>query len=320
MEQQSYLVTGGCGFIGSHLVDKLLEAGHQVLVLDDLSTGKVANIPASVELIVGDIRDKALVDALLGRVDGCFHLAAVVSVEQSNQEWVKTHTINQTGAIQIFNAAKSGKEGGPIPVVYASSAAVYGNNRHFPLKESLSVSPLTAYGADKRGSELHAQVGWQVFKIPSTGFRFFNVYGSRVDPDNMYSGVISKFYDKISQGKSITINGDGNQTRDFVYVGDVVAFLYKGMQRLIQNKRGAEIYNVCTGHETSIKELSESIGSILHQEVEIQYAKARTGDIYRSVGSPLKAREALGIEAQYTLLEGLSASFKVYASFSIKNR
>lgn len=320
MMKKTWLVTGGCGFIGSHLVDKLLDEGGRVLVLDNLSTGKISNLASPAELIIGDICDRKIVNKLMQRVDGCFHMAAVVSVEQSGKEWVKSHIVNQTGTIEILNAAKSGRNGKPVPLVYASSAAVYGNNPDLPLKESLKVSPLTAYGADKLGCELHARVGWEVFKIPSIGFRFFNVYGSRVDPDNMYSGVIAKFQSKISQSEPIIINGDGSQTRDFVYVDDVVVFLCKGMQRLMQSGSKAEVFNVCTGRQTSIITLSEYIGEILEKPVEKKYAPEREGDILHSRGSPEKAEKVLDLRTAFSLREGLDAYLNAEVSAAPKIR
>jgi UDP-glucose 4-epimerase len=305
-ERKSYLVTGGCGFIGSNLVDKLLDFGHHVIVIDDLSSGKTSNLSTKAELIIGDIRDQELVETLMLRVEGCFHLAAIVSVEHSNKEWFKSSSVNLGGTIQIFNAAKKGLNDLPIPVVYASSAATYGNNSHYPLNEALLVSPLNAYGADKLACELHALVAWEVFQIPTMGFRFFNVYGLRSDPNSMYSGVISKFIDSIRQSKPITINGDGNQTRDFTYVKDVVSFLYQGMQTLMREQFIGQVYNVCTGHETSVKQLSEFIGEIINNTVETLYAKPRCGDIYRSLGCPLKAKHDLQQEAKYNLKAGLT--------------
>ena len=150
-----YLVTGGCGFIGSHLVDALLTAGHQVRVLDDLSTGKRSNIPEDeVELIIGDVADETAVARAMAGVDGCFHLAAIASVQRANEDWVGCHRVNLTGSVAVFTAARTAaRDGGAVPVVYASSAAVYGNNQEVPLRESSCTQPLTAYGADKLGSE-----------------------------------------------------------------------------------------------------------------------------------------------------------------------
>jgi UDP-glucose 4-epimerase len=174
-----YLVTGGCGFIGSHLADSLVADGHGVRILDDLSTGKRENAPAGAEIIIGDVADAATVTAAGAGVDGIFHLAAIASVQKSNDDWAGTHRVNLTGKINVFDAAREAAGGNPVPVVYVSSAAVYGDNPDVPLSEEAETRPLTAYGADKLGCELHARVAHQVHKVPVAGIRFFNIYGPR---------------------------------------------------------------------------------------------------------------------------------------------
>ena len=165
-----YLVTGGCGFIGSHLVRRLLSEGHEVRVLDDLSTGKRANLPPNVELIVGDVANRRLMGRAMADVDGCFHLAAIASVQRSVEAWIATHRTNLTGSICVLDAARLKR----TPVVYASSAAVYGDQQLLPISEGVPLKPLTAYGADKLGSELHARVAGAVHGVPTMGCRFFN--------------------------------------------------------------------------------------------------------------------------------------------------
>ena len=297
----NYLVTGGCGFIGSHLVDRLIADGHRVLILDDLSTGKLANIDTDSEackLVVGDVSDTALVKECMHGMDGCFHLAAVSSVQQSNEEWVRTHEVNQLGTINVLEAARARKS----PVVYASSAAVYGDNADTPLKERSTGRPLTAYGADKLGSELHATVASLVHGVPTTGLRFFNVYGPRQDPSSPYSGVISIFIDRILDGRELTIYGDGEQTRDFVYVGDVVNFLMSAMQR---SGNMPSVYNVCTGESVSINQLAKIIMFLTGRRVDITKLPSRKGDIRISVGSPGHAARMLDVSAGYNLASGL---------------
>ncbi len=310
--QKTYLVTGGCGFIGSNLVDKLIDDGYNVIVLDNLSTGKRSNLSSSVELIVGDIRDKSLVNPLMQQVDGCFHLAAIASVELSNQDWVGTHEINQTGTINMFNAARNGKNGVSIPVVYASSSAVYGNNKTIPFKETSTTTPLTAYGVDKLACEFHAKIAWEIFQVPNVGFRFFNVYGPRQNPESVYSGVISIFLDKISQSKAITIYGDGEQTRDFVYIDDVVKFLMSAMQRLTKKEFTSSVFNVCTGQATSINQLAHLLGKHLNKEVDIVYAEPRTGEVYLAMGYPVTATQELQQQAEHSLSDGLAKYISYY--------
>lgn len=299
-----YLVTGGCGFIGSHLVDALLRDGHKVTVLDNLSTGKESNIPVNkCDLVIGDILDEDLVSSLMKDVDGCFHLAAVASVEKSNTEWLNTHQINLTGSINIFNAARPTSErADAVPVVYASSAAVYGDNIEMPLNESSLVRPLSAYGADKLGSEQHARVAHLVHGVPTTGLRFFNVYGPRQDPKSPYSGVISIFANKIINNETVNIYGNGEQTRDFIFVLDVVEFLMVAMKK---NNRHHYVYNVCTGKQTSVKQVATTLISLCHSTSTIEYKAGRAGDIRTSIGNPSKALMGLGYEASTKLSNGL---------------
>ena len=298
-----YLVTGGCGFIGSHLVDDLLRRGHRVRILDDLSTGKRSNLPADVlprqcELITGDVVDRELVERCFDGVDYCFHLAAVASVQRSNEDWSGTHRINLTGAINILDAARRQR----VPVVYASSAAVYGDNADTPLQESAQLRPLTAYGADKLGCELHARVASLVHSVPTTGLRFFNVYGPRQCASSPYSGVISIFADRLTRAEPLVVFGDGEQTRDFIFVEDVVAFLQAAMARVSLTP---SCFNVCTGRSTTINQLASLLMSLCGTRVAVDYRPSRSGDIRVSIGSPQLAEHRLGYRAGTTLASGL---------------
>lgn len=297
-----YLVTGGCGFIGSHLIERLLAAGHEVRVLDDLSTGKRENLPAGVPVTVGNVADAAAVEAAMAGVDGCFHLAAVASVDRSREAWLETHHANQSGTIAVFDAARRAKADGPVPVVYASSAAVYGDNPNMPLNEDAATKPLSAYGADKLGCELHARVADGVHGVPTTGFRFFNVFGPRQDPKSPYSGVISIFAGRIVRGESITINGDGEQVRDFVYVKDLVRYLTAAMDK---PQAGAPVYNVCTGKPTSVNRLAEVLAEISGKPLDRRYGPARAGDIRVSIGDPSRLVAAFGMACETSLEDGL---------------
>jgi UDP-glucose 4-epimerase len=297
-----YLVTGGAGFIGSHLVEDLLAAGHGVTVLDDLSTGKKENLPPQARLVRGSITDAALVKTLMARCDGCFHLAAIASVERCNNDWIDTHKVNMTGSITVLDAARVHK----VPVVYASSAAVYGDAAALPIAEDAQIHPLSAYGADKRGVELHAMVAHSVHGVPSVGLRFFNVYGPRQNPHSPYSGVISIFAHRLAAGQRITISGDGTQTRDFVYVGDVVQALMRAMDYLPSPIwERVNIFNVCTGRETSLLQLADTLGQALHVKPQIAFGPARGGDIKRSVGDPSLLEERLGFRPHTGLAQGL---------------
>ncbi len=304
-----YLITGGCGFIGSHLCDLLLSDGHKVVVLDDLSTGYLENLPQGVELVIGDVADYPTVHGVMEEVDGCFHLAAIASVERSVNDWVGTHRINQQGTVNVFNAARANDKRDPIPVVYASSAAIYGDNATTPLNEMVAPRPISAYGVDKLGSELHARVAWLVHAIPTVGMRFFNVYGPRQDPQSPYSGVISIFIDRILKNQHISIYGNGQQTRDFIYVGDVVRHLVTAMYSL---KRNAEVFNVCTGQSTSISQLAKVLGMVAGTHVQIDHHSARSGDIATSLGDPSKACSQLGVQYEINLGEGLKRTLEAH--------
>jgi UDP-glucose 4-epimerase len=297
-----YLVTGGAGFIGSHLVEALLARGDRVRVLDDLSTGKRENLGSAAELIVGDVADAACVAGAMRSVDGCFHLAAVASVELGNRDWLGSHRTNLTGAITIFDAARRAQPDRTVPVVYASSAAVYGDTPDLPLAETAATRPLSAYGADKLGCELHARVAAQVHGVRTAGCRFFNVYGPRQDPGSPYSGVISIFFNRIGKGQGITIFGDGGQTRDFIYVADVVQALLKAMG---QESPGSRVFNVCTGKTTTLLELAAAIGRVFGQTPAIAFADARAGDIRESLGNPAMTRDVLGFSANLSIEVGL---------------
>ena len=304
----TYLVTGGCGFIGSHLADGLVGAGHRVRVLDDLSTGKRENLAAGAELLVGDVADATLVRQAMDGVDGCFHLAAIASVERGNLDWLGTHAANLTGAIAVFDAARRQGATG-IPVVYASSAAVFGDEPGMPLTEASPVRPLSAYGADKLGCELHARVAGVVHGVPTAGMRFFNVYGPRQDPKSPYSGVISIFCDRLEARRPITIFGDGLQTRDFVYVADVVASLRAAMTSLADGSgAGTAVYNVCTGRSTSVIDLAGTIADLCGILAEITFAPPRAGEIRVSLGAPDRLQQALGIECRTGMVSGLRAT------------
>jgi UDP-glucose 4-epimerase len=295
-----FLVTGGAGFIGSHLCDALLARGDGVRVLDDLSTGHRGNLPAGVELIVGDIADPATVLRATGGVDGCFHLAAIASVERGVNDWLGTHRTNLTGTITLFDAIR--RHGTKVPVVYASSAAVYGDCQTIPIQETAERRPLSAYGADKYGCELHALTATHVHGIPTVGLRFFNIYGPRQDPKSPYSGVISIFCERIRNGAAIDIHGDGTQTRDFVHVVDAVAALLAGMDL---RPEAASVFNVCTGQATSVSDLTRIIGRLARRNLEVRYVPPRVGEIRHSTGDPSNMRRALGLGRMIALRDGL---------------
>lgn len=301
-----YLVTGGAGFIGSHLCDALLADNHEVVVLDDLSTGKVENLPESVKFIEGCITSRDTVAHAVGDVDGVFHLAAVASVTRSVEEWAETHCINQSGAVEVFDKAAQIK----APVVYASSAAAYGDNPNLPLKETAETIPLSPYGLDKLVCEWQARVGASIKGLKSVGLRFFNVYGPRQDPKSPYSGVISIFADRLKSGQAIGIFGDGEQTRDFIYVADIVRTLRASMERLHAGDVVQQVSNACTGQSVSVNALAETMIEVSGESVPVEHKQAREGDIKHSCGDASVMKQVLGVEAKTSLQQGLEALWK----------
>ena len=279
-----YLVTGGCGFIGSHLAEALIRRGDEVRVVDARSTGVIGNLPPGATLLRGDVADPVLMRQALQGVAGCFHLAAVASVQRSLDDLLGSHRTNLGGLLTVLDAVA--KQGGGTPVVYASSAAIYGDGGSDRLAEAAPARPRSAYGADKRACELHAAVASQVHGIPTSGLRFFNVYGPRQPWDSPYSGVVSIFARRIGRGEPITVYGDGQQTRDLIYVGDVVAAL---LQAMAARLAGSPVFNVCTGIGTSVLQLAALLGEWYGRAPKIAAGPGRAGEIRHSVGDPAGA-------------------------------
>ena len=300
---ERFLITGGAGFIGSHLADALLASGHAVRVVDDLSSGLRANLDPRVEFIKGDINDMAGMRAAMDGVAGCFHLAAIASVALCTRDWTATSRTNIGGTITVMDAARLA---GNVPVVYASSAAIYGDQSVLPIHEDLPPAPRSSYGADKLAGELHARAAFIVHGLPSVGFRFFNVYGKRQNPHSPYSGVISIFANRLAAGDAISIHGDGGQTRDFIAVADIVRFLLAGLDRA-RREPGAVVLNACTGRATSVRALALILAELLGAPADPTHGPAREGDIRASVGDPRRAAGFLGVTAATDLRDGLLA-------------
>ena len=304
------LVTGGAGFVGSHLVDALLHEGYKVRVLDDLSSGSRENLPRQIEFIYGDVTDTTVIEQAFHGIDACFHLAAIASVVRSSCEWRRTHEVNLTGTINIFEQARRLRDHREIPVVYASTAAVYGDCNFVPIDERCPAAPLSAYGADKRACDLHARVAGSVHRIPTVGLRFFNLYGPRQDPKSPYSGVITIFADRLARGEPLQIFGDGQQVRDFTYVADAVSALCRALRAV---STSANIFNVCTGTGTTIQTLAETMAALYQTELVAYRRPARSGEVRVSIGDPRHAAEQLGFEANTTLSDGLAMTLNLPA-------
>ncbi|MDB5369955.1 MAG: dependent epimerase/dehydratase family protein [Roseomonas sp.] len=295
------LVTGGCGFIGSHLCAALRARGDRVRVLDDLSSGIEGNLAPGATLLIGDVSRPATVRQALAGVDGCYHLAAIDAAERGVRDWFGTHRANLSGTVALLDAARVHG----IPVVYASSAAVYGDSRALPLQEDAPARPLSAYGADKLGCEQHAFAAGHTHGLPTAGLRFFNVYGPRQDPRTPFSGVVSVFCERLMRGQPVEVFGDGRQTRDFVFVADVVSALLAAMQAVSAT---APVFNVCTGRPTSVLDLAAAVAEISRMPLRMQHRPPRLGDIRHSLGHPLLARTRLAIGPSTSLWEGLAAT------------
>jgi UDP-glucose 4-epimerase len=293
-----YLVTGGCGFIGSHLVDKLLAQGDQVCILDNLVNSSPQYVPPQAELLVGSITDDTLLKQALQGMAGIFHLAAMVSVTDSVMYWHRNHLINCSATIRLLELSQG------LPLIFASSAAVYGANPNLPHQEEMVPCPLSPYAIDKLSCEMHAKLAWELYNTPSVCFRFFNIYGPRQNPASPYSGVISKFSACLAQNTPLTIYGDGEQYRDFVYVEDVAEILVKTMA---SPWNGAFVYNLCTGKAISINALADLMGHISGVRVQKVYAPNRPGEIRFSCGDPTKTLNHLGLHPQTSLTQGLQS-------------
>ena len=302
-----FLVTGGAGFIGSHLVDALIGDGHSVRVLDDLTTGSQNNIPVKAAFIKGDVTDPEIVAQAVDGVDGCFHLAAIASVEQCKRDWLRTHQVNLTGAINLFDAARRARSADKLPIVYASTAAVYGNCGADPASEDDCALPLSAYGADKVGCEMQARAAGLAYGLCTTGLRFFNIYGPRQDPRSPYSGVIAIFLDRLRRGEPIEIFGDGNQVRDFTYVSDAVAAAKRAMAAASPS---APVFNICTGKGTTIRQLAEMISNLCQTELVASYRPPRRGEVPISIGDPGRAARELDFGTKIDLPQGLALTLE----------
>ena len=302
-ELSKILVTGGAGFIGSHLVDALLAAGHAVRVLDNLSMGKLANLALdnpALEFIQGDVADAATVSAAVQGCSAVAHLAAVASVQASVDDPVGTHQSNFVGTLNVCEAMR---QHGVKRVLFASSAAVYGNNGEGQaIAEDTAKAPLTPYAADKLASEHYLDFYRRQHGLEPAIFRFFNIFGPRQDPSSPYSGVISIFTQHAQQGLPINVFGDGEQTRDFFYVSDLVQLLVQALQ-LPQAPLGA--VNVGWNQAVSLNQLLAEVGRLCGGLPEVRYLSPRAGDIRHSRAAIERLRAAYQLPASTPLAEGL---------------
>ncbi len=296
-----FLVTGGAGFIGSHISDRLLADGHTVRILDNFSTGKRENIADSdrVSVVEGDVGDFDTVHAAMQDVGMVFHEAAIASVPETVANPLASERTNYRGTLNVLEAAR---QRGAQRVMFASSAAVYGDLPELPKQEDMPVKPLSPYAADKLASEHACRVYTELYGLDTVALRYFNVFGPRQDPSSPYSGVISIFADCVGQGRRPRIYGDGEQTRDFVYVSDVVE---ANLRAAISPTAPGMAINVATGSTITINALLEAVCRIRQQPCDAQLLDAREGDIRHSCADISLAQRELDWEPAVAFEDGL---------------
>jgi nucleoside-diphosphate-sugar epimerase len=296
-----FLVTGGAGFIGSHITDRLLADGHTVRILDNFSTGKRENIPASpsVSIIEGDVADPATVHSAMRGVDRVFHEAAIASVPETVGNPLGSARVNYLGTLNVLESAR---QAGVKRVLFACSAAVYGDLPDLPKTEDMPLRPLSPYAVDKLASEHACQVYTQLYGLEAVALRYFNVFGPRQDPDSPYSGVISIFTDCLRNKRQPCIYGDGEQTRDFVYVADVVE---ANMRAMYSPRAPGRCYNIATGSTITINELLRTLCRLQGQPFDPEWLPGRDGDIRHSRADIGRALEELGWRPTVTFEDGL---------------
>ena len=303
------LVTGGAGFIGSHLVDALVAEGCDVVVLDDLSSGSLSNLEHVKDKITfykGDIQNQKILMEAAKNCEVIFHQAAMVSVTKTVDNPVDSAFINDIGTLIVLDAGRKNKV---KRVVLASSSAVYGDDPLLPKHENMPLKPMSPYAVQKLTGELYARIYNDLYGLETVCLRYFNVYGPRQDPSSPYSGVISIFMTKAVSKKPPVIYGDGKQYRDFVFVKDVVK---ANLLAATEDDAAGQIFNIGTGKHVSINNLWDMISLFSGLKIEPEYIPSRPGDIIESVASIEQAKSALGFEPDYLFEKGLKITFKWY--------
>ena len=306
----AYLVTGGAGFIGSHLVEELLRRGETVRIVDNFSTGSRANLPSQsrVDLIEGDIAEAEIARRAVDGCDYVLHQAAIPSVPRSVKDPVTSNRANVDGTLQMLLAARDAKV---RRFVFAGSSSVYGDTAVLPKREDMRPTPLSPYALQKFIGEQYCQLFTRLYGLETVTTRYFNVFGPRQSPGSPYSGVISLFVKALSEGQPPTVHGDGGQTRDFTYVGDVV----NGVLRCCEAPNVAgEVINVAAGGRVSLLELVRSLQRILHKPIDPVFADVRAGDVRDSQADIFKARNLLGFDPVVSFEDGLKKTVEWYRS------
>lgn len=305
------LVTGGAGFIGSHLVERLLQDNHEVFVIDNLATGKRENISSLLEKITffeADIRNPDTVTHICQTHKfGCiFHLAALPSVARSLKDPAETNAVNAVGTLNVLLAAK---ETGVKRVIYSSSSSVYGDNPKLPKKESMEPNPISFYALTKLAGEKYCQLFTDLYGLETVSLRYFNVFGERQDPDSEYSAVIPLFIKAVMNDGQPTIYGDGEQERDFTYVGNVVEANMLAMTSALRKQR---VFNISFGEKKSVNNVLEIIYALLSKSFQAKYTKTRLGDIRNSWADISRAKRFLGYEPKIGFEKGLKRTLEAF--------
>ena len=306
-----YLVTGGAGFIGSHLVERLVQVDQRVRVIDNLSTGKKENLEpffSEIEFIEGDVRDLELLREAMDGVDYVLHQAAIPSVPRSVKDPLTTNSANVDGTLNVLVAAR---DAGVKRVVYASSSSVYGDSLKLPKQETMTPEPRSPYAVSKLAGELYCQVFHHVYGLETACLRYFNIFGPRQDPNSQYSGVVAKFITSLLEGKQVTIFGDGEQSRDFTYVENVVE---ANLLAVKADGVSGGVFNIACGERLSVNELARLLAEIVGADPQLEplYAAPRPGDVLHSQADILKAKELLGYEVEVGTREGLERTVEWY--------
>ena len=300
------IVTGGAGFIGSHLTELLLSRGYHVIIIDDLSTGKKANIEPllksiKVEFIQDSITNLPLLQNLFQGVDFVFHQAALSSVPRSVEDPLSTNEVNITGTLNVLLAAR---DNNVKKVIYASSSSVYGDTPTLPKREDMIPHPQSPYALTKLVGEYYCRIFHQIYNLPTICLRYFNVYGPRQDSDSQYAAVIPISITRLSQDKPPIIYGDGEQTRDFTFVKDVIQANIIGAE---SDANG--IFNIGRGENSTINDLAKTIINLVGKDLQSEYRPPRVGDVKHSLADISRAR-AIGYEPQYSLEDGLRETIR----------
>lgn len=306
---QKVLITGGAGFIGSHIAEELVHQGCRVTVLDNLSSGHLENldpVKSSVDFFQGDIQDEQILADVVPGCDVVFHQAAVVSVTKTVTDPVQSTSVNDLGTLKVLEAAR---RSGVQRVVLASSSAVYGDDPQLPKVESMPPQPLSPYAVQKLTNEYYALLYSKLYGLEVVCLRYFNVYGPRQDPSSPYSGVISIFMTRAKRGAAPTIYGDGRQSRDFVFVKDVVQ---ANILAASHPAAPGQVFNIGTGNSIDINTLWNKIAGLAQCAASPEYADSRPGDIVHSVAGIQKASERLGFCPAVSLDQGLAHTFAWY--------